>query len=623
MSAPKTPRKTDVPKAGAPALETRRQVFERRAKAKKPTTTARNLVSRHRIVEPKSPVNTSLPPLPPPEKTLLLEIAAARWDIARFARLLGVSAHDGQRRFWDAILARDATLWRAAYLTLILSAGNRAGKTLAIAIAILHSCFYKTALKPLGEMPTDREAETWIKAPYDWFHFGIQQEVGELVYFELVNLLSGRHVAQKGRGCPLVEALGSQLAVWDVKERGEYRMVTLNPLLGGAVIHFRTTNEKALGSLGKDMHGISFDECGFETNLSFIINEVLHLRRLGTGGQLLLTSTPSEGFNEFAEEWRLGDPLNPLRVPDRMSLRMSTRDNIGYGIDQGMFDRLVRSMPEELIPQNIDGFFIEGRRAFFNAIAVDRSFHDGLPEVTPPQFGHRYVLGIDPASSKDETWAVVMDVTQPGRFVGVRAEKRGGKQSIPGLISMLKGLHDEYNTNGAQCSTALDATGFGGKVIRDLLSGVSPLRNVEFGGTTRKKLRILTDLKALVEQSRLTFPRTGIWLHLRRQLLAYRIDDKNLTTDAVMALVVAATEIVRNSGEAIDSMPFDMFDERDLSINAPEGQVRGRSYRPLGADEMPPPQPMEFDPVKRAQALAVARRLRRTDVASAEGLADW
>jgi hypothetical protein len=310
-------------------------------------------------------------------------------------------------------------------------------------------------------------------------------------------------------------------------------------------------------------------------------------------------------------------------MPDRMSLRMSTRDNIGYGIDQNMFDRLVRSMPAELIPQNIDGYFIEGRRAFFNAIAVDRSFKPGIPETIPPQHGHRYVLGIDPAASHDETWALVIDVTTPGHYYGVHAQKRGGRQSIPALITLLKDIHRAYNSNGAQCSSALDSSGFGGKVIRDLLSDIHPLRNVEFGGTQRKKLRILTDMKGLIEQSRFTFPRTGIWLHLRRQLLAYRLDDKVLKTDAVMGLVVAGTEIVRNPGNAVEHLPFDIFDERDLTVQRPD-QTRGKHYDGGGdgeagtSDHLPVP---DFDPAKMTEARNTAMRL--AGGVSSRGWDEW
>jgi hypothetical protein len=603
------------PQGGTSSIKQRGVLYERQMRKKRsPEEVARRRVSRSRYRDVADlEVEGRLAPLPPRDPDLLKEIAAARWDIGIFARLLGIDAHDGQRRFWNAILSRDETLWRAAYLTIILSAGNRAGKTLALAIAILHGCFYKTAIKPLGVNPSDREAEVWLKATYTHFHFGIQQEVGELVYHELVGILTGRHVAQKGRGCPLSDVLGEQLATWDVKERGEYRMIVLHPLLGGATVHFRTTNEKALGSLGKDMHQISFDECGFETNLSFIINEVLHLRRLGTGGQLIMTSTPSEGFNEFAEEWRKGDPTNPMRQQDRIALRMSTRDNIGFGIDQSMFDRLVRSMPEELVPQNIDGYFIEGRRAFYNAIAVDRSFVNGSPVSVPPQWGHRYAIGIDPAASKDETWAIVLDITTPGRAIGVHCERRTGRQSIPALIRMLTDLHDRYNSDGSTCTTALDSTGFGGKVFRDLLSGISPLRSIEFGGTAKKKLRILTDAKGLVEQSRLSFPRAGDWLRLRRQLLGYRLDDKGMATDAAMAMCIALTEMVRNGNEATETVPFDMFDERDLSIdkyrlrhlNAAR-QQEVLANLPVAPEVLAPP---DFEPEVRTRLTSDQKRL--------------
>jgi hypothetical protein len=271
-------------------------------------------------------------------------------------------------------------------------------------------------------------------------------------------------------------------------------------------------------------------------------------------------------------------------------------------------------MPEELVPQNIDGYFIEGRRAFYNAIAVDRSFITGLPISVPPQFGHRYAIGIDPAASKDETWAIVLDITTPGKAIGVHCERRAGRQSIPTLVRMLTDLHDQYNMDGASCTTALDSTGFGGKVFRDLLSGITPLRSIEFGGTAKKKLRILTDAKGLLEQSRLTFPRTGDWLRLRRQLLGYRLDDKGMATDAAMAMCVALTEMVRNGDEATESIPFDMFDERDLTVERVRlrhqpADVREQVQALLAARQSVEEQPPDFDPDVRARLTADQRRL--------------
>ena len=91
------------------------------------------------------------------------------------------------------------------------------------------------------------------------------------------------------------------------------------------------------------------------------------MRRLGTGGQLFLIGTMTEGLTDFADKWQEGNPEAPDKKIDSYSLRISTRENIGFGIDRKIFDRLIASMPQYLIPQNIDGFAIESREAFFGA----------------------------------------------------------------------------------------------------------------------------------------------------------------------------------------------------------------------------------------------------------------
>ncbi len=116
---------------------------------------------------------------------------------------------------------------------------------------------------------------------------------------------------------------------------------------------------------GKDMNGISFDEAAFEPHLLMIYQEVLNLRRLSTGGPLHFIGTPSEGINDYAELWERGNPENPSRDDKFISFRLSTRDNVGYGLTQNNFDDVIRQQAEYLIPQNIDGYFIEARDAFF------------------------------------------------------------------------------------------------------------------------------------------------------------------------------------------------------------------------------------------------------------------
>lgn len=423
---------------------------------------------------------------------------------------------------------------------------------------ILHSLFYKMGMRPPGD--DDYEVKKWLTARYEWYHFGIQQEVGELVYFEIVRLWDGTHEAQ-AKGCPITDELGPDWLTLDKKWRGEYRWVVLNPVFGGAELHFRTTSERALGSLGKDMAGLSFDECGFENNLTFIVNEVMHMRRLSTGGQLYLVSTPSEGFTQFSDEWKKGDPEDPQRDRNHWSMRMSTRENIGFGIDQDIFDKLVSGMPEHLIPQNIDGHFIEGRSSFFDSQSVDEMFVKDLDAHYPSVPGHEYVQGVDPAIRQDGTWGIVLDITDQDRLVGVDVLRYKGKQKLTNIAQAIRDQHEMYDGKQSDCHTAIDSTGFGGSVFRDILSDIHPLRAVDFGGTKAKKIRLLTDLKGYIEQGRLKFPRTGAWLDLRRQLLGYRLADRKLEQDAVMALAVAIRQVTLSPRKNARAVMFDYFHE--------------------------------------------------------------
>lgn len=497
----------------------------------------------------------------PLDNDIARDLARGRNDIAFFAeRWLGVRGNPGQVRWWEACAERDDTNYRPRYITTVVSAGNRAGKTLAMAVVCLHHALYKLGIAS-PEASDPQSYKRWSDTPYEWYHVGIQQETAELVFREIETLLGGSHPAQKGRGCAIIKELGKVIDT-QKRYRGEYAWVKFNPVVGGASIHFRTTQDRAKALLGKDMNGISFDEAAFEPHLLMIYQEVLNLRRLSTGGPLHFIGTPSEGINDYAELWEKGNLDNPARDEKFISFRLSTRDNIGYGLTQENFDDVVRQQAEYLIPQNIDGYFIEARDAFFWSQSV-LALYKVLEDDVKPVRNHRYIQGVDPGISHDATWAITLDITERNKIRGVRIRKRGGKQSISAVVNMVREGHLLYSQDGAFCTTIVDSTGLGGRLFQQEFSMIRPLRGFDFGGTKAKKVELLNDLKAVIDKGQLELPMGGPWDELRRQLLIYKLDDKKLEQDAVMALAIAVRHALRNPEKGVENPSFTYFGASD------------------------------------------------------------
>jgi len=177
------------------------------------------------------------------------------------------------------------------------------------------------------------------------------------------------------------------------------------------------------------------------------------------------------------------------------------------------------------------------------------------------------VQGVDPALTYDSTWSIVLDATDPDHVLGVSARHQTGRTTGPVIAALVTQQHSAYSVRGTSCATGVDTTGFGGAMFRDSLP--IPIKSVEFGGTRGRKLKLLIDLKAALEKGKLRFPRSGPWLTLRRQLLGYRLDDKKLSTDAVMALAVAWS-MVKFMPSGAPARPFDYFGA------TPRGGVQSR-----------------------------------------------
>lgn len=464
-------------------------------------------------------------------------------------RVLGVDLNPSQRRWFSLIKPGEAG-WEWRYKAVLHVAANQIGKTLGLAILILWAAFYKIGIDT-------SDPDRWLRAPYLWMHLAPQQQQAYLTLKDIVLLLDGTHLAQRR------QSLLPKGLVQQVKIEQYYDGLSF---YNGAIVQFRTTEDKAKALQGRRANGISYDEAAFEDHLTSVINETLLMRLISTGGPLWLVSTPN-GINDWFEvvtsvqeealPRQLPEEDDPLyggsaipgellpiwETPDGWALVWSTvADNVGFGIPEAEAERMERDLDPATKEQQLRGAFLEPADAFFvPASIIDKAFRD-LPDEVPPQYGHKYVIAWDPSATTDPTVAIVIDVTtKPWRGVYFRhyAKPLGDTKLI---VEIFK-LHAYYNGGSLaptrhqpkpRAITAFDATSMGGAMIAQSLLQLTPKRPINLAGPNAKRVG-LTNLRHALSTGDLILPKS--WTRVRREVLTYKLPDDKIRQDCVMTLL--------------------------------------------------------------------------------------
>lgn len=459
-------------------------------------------------------------------------LAGPARDPMVFAReVLGVELNIAQVRWFRRIVPING--WKWPLKMVIHVAANQIGKTLGVAILLLWASIFKIGFDPSNP-------KEWFDRPYVWFHVAPTQQQAYHPYNDAILLIKGAHPAQK---LPFRLPAGM---VWETKVAQYYNGLAF---ASGAEAQFRTTEDKASALQGYRAAAISFDEAAFEDHLTATVNETLLMRLIANGGPLFPVSTPN-GMNDFFELVE-GVRRNASQPEERVWIKGNEAvvwsvitDNVGFGLSQAEVDDMEARLDPATKEQQLRGAFLEPAEAFFTPTdKVLAAFRD-IPAEVAPEAGHKYVAFWDPSLSSDPTAVVVLDVTRkPWTGVYYRHYKR--PMGITELINEIVKVHGLFNGAAdprrvlprSRCVTAYDATSMGGVMIGQLLRGISPLRPLNFGGPD-KKIKTLTNLRAVLTRD--SKPREIVlptaWTQLRQEVLNYRLSDKKLVQDSVMAL---------------------------------------------------------------------------------------
>ena len=474
-------------------------------------------------------------------------LAAGRYDISTFQeKVLCIAVNPAQRRLYRFINpGEDGWQWRLKIV--IHVAANQIGKSLGLAVVIIWASTYKMGID-------SSDYGQWLSSAYLWVHGAPKQSQAYIPLRDIRHILKGTHAAQEiGRKrFGLTFRLPSGWAV-DIKIETYYEGLEF---WNGAVVQFRTTQDKAEALQGIRAHGISLDEAGFEDHLKAVVYETLLMRLISTGGIFLMVGTPN-GLTEYYEFVR--DVIDTGEdVGDRSWLAADSAlvwshisDNVGYGIDQSEVDRMESNLDAGTKEQQLRGAFLEPAEAFFvPSNKVLDAFKKNLPESQLPKPGHSYVIMWDPSVASDPTAVIVLDVTNPNEWIGVYFKHYQKPPSFTVLVSDISQLHSLYNTAAhtgrkSRAITAYDSTSMGGAIVRQSLTHVTPNRPVNFAGAAMK-VTALASLRAALIQGRLKVPSS--WLKFQRELLNYRLKDDKIQQDTVMAAAGAVAVASKGFG---------------------------------------------------------------------------
>lgn len=475
--------------------------------------------------------------------------------------ILGVRLNRAQKR-WLRYAAATRKGWQWVFKRTIHVAANQIGKTLGLAILILWACIYKIGI--------DRADPEWLQRPYLSIHLAPVQQQAYHPLNDARLLIKGAHPAQVS-DFRMPKGMVSEAKVATYYDGLEFA--------SGAVAQFRTSEQKAAAIQGYRANFISFDEAAFEDHLNSVVNETLMMRLISTGGPLHIVSTPN-GMNDYfdlvEEVRRLEDQPEDMVWIDRSRMHAVCwsviTDNVGYGITQSEVDRMEEAIDPATKEQQLRGAFLEPAEAFFTPQdKILAAFGSGrsevarkaskLPNEQEPMPGHRYVIFWDVSVSSDPTAVFVIDVTRrpwTGVYFRHYLKPLGTVELVNAITSLHNLYHGRQDPSGmlppSRAITGYDSTSLGGKIMRDLLRDVRPSRGLDFGGPS-KKVKTLSELKAMLSKGDLLIPPT--WTRARQEVLSYRLDDKKLRQDCVMALD-GAVEIATSSMNIGVSMPFDM-----------------------------------------------------------------
>lgn len=497
---------------------------------------------------------------------LLCLAQRGRSDICLFVEeMLGMPLNDFQREFLTKTTT-PRTEWGEKFGVVleetngmlfgknIACPSNQVGKTVMTAMKHLWFNFYKIGL--------DLDDDLISEAYYSTLNVSPQSRQTKACYAYLLDILHERFVIDDGgvKRTNKLSPLIKDFLVGDNANLGEIRFANRSVMYTVPVGH-----DQASSLAGGQFGYISYDECAQSLHLQQELGAKILSRLIKYGCSLDLISTPEVDSASHQEYMRF--------------VKLGLAGKEGWWALQGNLDqnRFIPKEQRERIKadlfstdkqkyrQVVFGEFVTGGKRFFDMAEVDNMWR--LAGKQPCIQGHKYLLVADWGMSDqgDDSVFMVLDYTDwlmNGKIYVVDHEKiKGGTPTMQ--FALLRTLHEKFSypdpANESKTVFPLflmDDKALGGVVIRKMLSSLNPkgfqiqkdealMLTKQEMGKGRKFVECETDGSIIEQNPDYGGIRSYFIEELANQLGMYHVEDKRLTQDFVMVLMMGVSYIAR------------------------------------------------------------------------------
>jgi len=467
----------------------------------------------------------------------------------------------------------------------ISSIGNQSGKT--VGIAIKHIWFNKF------KIGMELDERLINSAYYATLNISPHSRQTKACYQHVKDILNGQFIIDEDGKKRLndLSPLMKEFVVGDNMNLGEIRFANKSMMYS-----VPTGQDQASSLAGAQFGYISYDECSQSLHLKEELGAKILSRLIKYGCCLDLIATPevdSPSHQYYLHIVKMG----MKGIQGWWSLT-------GMGMDDNKFipkDQRERAKATLLATdkkryrQVVKGEFITSGKRFFDASEIENLWK--LPSKKDCQRSGKYLLVADWgfSDSGDESVFMVLDYTSfqfNGKINIVNHESiRGGSPQMQ--FSLLRTLYDQYTWHdedgvGTHPPVFLtDAQGLGGVVIKKLLALLNPksfeIEKDEALFITKSAMAkgrdyFESDIDGAIIEKNLDYGVIQSYYidELNEQLGSYHIEDKKLTTDFTMTLMMGVSYIMKKfaviSSKKINLNPLSGYEASITRFNSGRSQ---------------------------------------------------